>query len=85
MEINRENFRAIIFYNFPRPLSQQECLVELLFVFGTKAPHQSTISRWCGELKHGRMSIIDDPRAGAPKTTVTQENVDAVRKLIKKG
>ena len=29
------------------------------------------------------MSLSDDPRVGAPKTAVTQENVDAVPKLIK--
>ncbi|CAH1995657.1 unnamed protein product [Acanthoscelides obtectus] len=65
-----------------RQLSQQECLAELLSVFGNEAPHQSTISRWYGEFKHGRVSLSDDPRVGAPKTAVTQENVDAVRKLI---
>ncbi|CAH1981727.1 unnamed protein product [Acanthoscelides obtectus] len=72
MELNREHFRAIIYYNFQRQLSQQDRLAELLSVFGNKAPHQSTISR----------SLSDDPRVGAPKTAVTQENVDAVRKLI---
>ncbi|CAH2000207.1 unnamed protein product [Acanthoscelides obtectus] len=49
-----------------------ECLAELLSVFGNEAPHQSTISRWYGEMKRGRVSLSDDPR----------ENVDAVRKLI---
>ncbi|CAH1956819.1 unnamed protein product [Acanthoscelides obtectus] len=68
MELNREHFRAIIYYNLQRQLSQQECLAELLSVFGNEAPHQSTISRWYGEFKRGRV--------------VTQENVDAVRKLI---
>ncbi|CAH1983305.1 unnamed protein product [Acanthoscelides obtectus] len=63
-------------------LSQQECLAELLSVFGNEAPHQSTISRWYGEFKRGRVSLSDDPRVGAPKTGVTLENVDAVRKLI---
>ncbi|CAH1971777.1 unnamed protein product [Acanthoscelides obtectus] len=71
MELNREHFRAIIYYNFQRQLSQQEC-----------PPHQTTISRWYGEFKRGRVSLSDDPRVGAPKTPVTQENVDAVRKLI---
>ncbi|CAH1959164.1 unnamed protein product [Acanthoscelides obtectus] len=42
----------------------------LLSVFGNEAPHQSTISRWYGEFKRGRVSLI------------TQENVDAVRKLV---
>ncbi|CAH1967938.1 unnamed protein product [Acanthoscelides obtectus] len=44
--------------------------------------HQSTISRWYREFKRGRVSLSDDSRVGAPKTAVTQENVDAVRKLI---
>ncbi|CAH1977550.1 unnamed protein product [Acanthoscelides obtectus] len=82
MELNREHFRAIIYYNFQRQLSQQECLAELLSVFGNEVPHQSTISCWYGEFKRGRVSLSDDPRVGAPKMAVTQENVDAVRKLI---
>ncbi|CAH1956285.1 unnamed protein product [Acanthoscelides obtectus] len=72
MEFNREHFRAIIYYNFQTQLSQQECLAELLSVFGNEAPHQSTISR----------CLSDDSRVGAAKTEATQENVDAVRKLI---
>ncbi|CAH1995121.1 unnamed protein product, partial [Acanthoscelides obtectus] len=72
--------RAIIYYNFQRQLSQQECLAELLSVFGNEAPHQSTISLWYGECKRGRESLSDDPRVGATKTAVTQENVDAVKK-----
>ncbi|CAH2000578.1 unnamed protein product, partial [Acanthoscelides obtectus] len=43
-------------------------------------PHQSTISRWYGEFKRGRVSLSDDPRMGAPKTAVTQENFDAISK-----
>ncbi|CAH2003352.1 unnamed protein product [Acanthoscelides obtectus] len=83
IEPNREHFRAIIYYNFQRQLSQQECLAELLSVFGNEAPHQSTIiTRWYGEFKRGRS---DDSRVGAPKTAVTQENIDALRKLIIEG
>ncbi|CAH1959313.1 unnamed protein product [Acanthoscelides obtectus] len=66
MELNREHFCAIIYYNFQRQLSQQECLAELLSVFGNGAPHQSTIYRWYGEFKRGRVSLSDDPRVGAP-------------------
>ncbi|CAH1969179.1 unnamed protein product [Acanthoscelides obtectus] len=65
-----------------RQLSQQECLAELLSVFGNEAPHQATISHWHGEFKRGRVSLSDEHRVGAPKTAVTQKNVDAVRKLI---
>ncbi|CAH1987723.1 unnamed protein product [Acanthoscelides obtectus] len=64
MELNRGHFPTIIYYNFQRQLSQQECLAELLYVFGNEAPHQSTISRWYGESKRGRVSLSDDPNAG---------------------
>ncbi|CAH2015012.1 unnamed protein product [Acanthoscelides obtectus] len=64
MELNREHFRAIIYYNFQRQLSQQECLAELLSVFGNEAPHQLTILRWYGEFKRGRVSVSDDSRVG---------------------
>ncbi|CAH2015480.1 unnamed protein product, partial [Acanthoscelides obtectus] len=66
-----------------RQLPQQECLAELLSVFGNEAPHQSTISRWYGEFKSGRVSLSDDPRVGAPKTAVIQENVDAIEASLK--
>ncbi|CAH1999497.1 unnamed protein product [Acanthoscelides obtectus] len=66
MELNQEHFCDIIYYNFQRQLSQQECLAELLPVFGNEAPPH----------------LGDNPRVGAPQTAVTQENVDAVRKLI---
>ncbi|CAH2010783.1 unnamed protein product [Acanthoscelides obtectus] len=46
--------------------------LRLLSVLGNEAPHQSTISRWYGVFKRGRVSLSDDSR----------ENVDAVRKLI---
>ncbi|CAH1958983.1 unnamed protein product [Acanthoscelides obtectus] len=63
MELNREHFHTIIFYNFQRQLSQQECLAELLY-FGDEAPHQSTISRWYEEFKEivdaVRKLIIED-------------------------
>ncbi|CAH1978033.1 unnamed protein product [Acanthoscelides obtectus] len=74
IKLSREHFRAIIYYNFQRQLSQQECLAELLATSVDNFP--------LGEFKRGRVTLSDDPRVGSPKTAVTQENVDAVRKLI---
>ncbi|CAH1995216.1 unnamed protein product [Acanthoscelides obtectus] len=59
MELNREHFRAIIYYNFQRQLSQQECPADVTSV---------DISRWYEEFSVGRVSLSDDPRVGAPKT-----------------
>ena len=38
MELNREHFRAIIFYNFRCELTQQHCTDELHSIFGDEAP-----------------------------------------------
>ncbi|CAH2008548.1 unnamed protein product [Acanthoscelides obtectus] len=76
---NREHFRAIIYYNFQRQLSQQECLAELLSVFGNETSHQSTISRWYGEFKRGRVSLSDDSRVG--KRHVTYRAIEASLKI----
>ena len=37
MELIREHFRAIIFHNFRRGLSRQECRYELTFLNGDEA------------------------------------------------
>ncbi|CAH2016515.1 unnamed protein product [Acanthoscelides obtectus] len=53
MELNGEHFRAIIYYNFQRQLLQQECLAELLSVFGNEAPPKTASLKidiaeiWC--------------------------------------
>ena len=46
MELNREHFRAIIFYNFRCGLTQQQCIDELNSIFGDKAPARTSVYRW---------------------------------------
>ena len=50
VEWTREHFRSIIFYNFRRGLSQQECIVDLKSLFGDKAASYSTVKNWFTEL-----------------------------------
>ncbi|KYN12143.1 hypothetical protein ALC57_15687 [Trachymyrmex cornetzi] len=38
MELTRENFRAMIYYDFRRGLSRQECIDQLTSTFDDKAP-----------------------------------------------
>ena len=49
MELNREHFRAIIFYNFRPELTEQQCIDELNSIFGDEAPSRNTVYRWQGE------------------------------------
>ena len=83
MELNREHFRAIIFYNFRCGLTQQQqCIDELNLIFGNEAPSRTSFYRWYGEFNRGRSSLQDEFREGRPKSFVVPETIDSVRWLI---
>ena len=52
MELNREHFHAIIFYNFRHGLTQ------LNTIFGDEAPSRTSVYRWYGEFNQGRISLV---------------------------
>ena len=82
MESTRKHFRPIIFCNFRRVLSRQECIDELKSLFGYKAPYYSTANNWFNEFNRGRSSLKDQFREGPPKTAVVPEDIDASLELI---
>lgn len=82
MDLTRENFRAMIFYDFRRGLTRQQCFDQLNSTFGDEAPHFATVKRWFNEFDRGRSSLQDQFREGRPKSVVLPENIDAVRELI---
>jgi [histone H3]-lysine36 N-dimethyltransferase SETMAR len=82
MDLTRENFRAMIYYDFRRGLSRQECMDQLRSTFGEEAPHFATIKRWFNEFSRGRRCLTDEFREGRPKSAVLPETIDAVRVMI---
>ena len=68
MKLNREQFHAIIFYNFRRILTQQQCI------------HQGPVL--IIQFNHGRSSLQDEFRESRPKSVVVPETIDVVRQLI---
>jgi len=82
MELNREHFRTMIYYDFRSGLSRQQCADKLRSIFRDEAPHVATVNRWFNEFNRGRTSVADEFPEGRPRTTVTPENIEAVRKLI---
>ena len=82
MEFARSDMRAIIYYNYKRGLTQKACKSELDATFGVSAPAKGTISFWYGEFRRGRKSTEDEPRSGRPTSSATQENIDAIRKIV---
>ena len=79
MELNREHFHAIIFYNSLRGLTQQQCIDELNLIFGDEAPSRTSVYGWYGEFNRGRSSLQDEFREGRSKLVVVPEAIDDVR------
>ena len=65
MALNREHLQAIIFYNFQRGLTQQQCNE----IFGYETPSRTSVYRWFvdGEFKRARSSVQDEFREGHVK------------------
>lgn len=82
MELTRENFRAMIYYDFRHGLSQQQCIDQLASTFGDEAPSKTTVYHWFSEFNRGRRSLTDEFKEGRQKSVVLPENIDAVRELI---
>lgn len=82
MELQREHFRAMIFYDFKSGLNQEQCLERLSTAFPDSSPSRSTIFSWYAEFKRGRNSLKDEERSGRPSTAVTDENIVRVRNLV---
>ena len=82
MVLNRKHFRAIIFYNFRRGLTQQQCIDELNSIFGDKAPSRTSVYRWYGEFNRDRGLLQDEFREGRPKLVVVPETIDGMRQPL---
>ena len=76
-----EHLRTIIFYNFRRRLTQQQCIDELNSIFGDEASSRISVYRWYGEFNRGRSSLQDEFREDYPKSVVEPETIDAVLQL----
>lgn len=83
MEVPRNAFRAMIFYDYKRGLTYDQSHQNLMAAFDDNSPSLSTISYWFREFKRGRSTLEDEPRPGRPAVAVCAENIIATEKLIK--
>ncbi|GBP46577.1 hypothetical protein EVAR_21733_1 [Eumeta japonica] len=77
MDLSRENFRSMIFYNFKcKQLSRSS-----LGAFGNEAPCD-TIYNCFAKFKRGRVNPSDEFNIGRSSTVVNDKNIDSVRRII---
>jgi hypothetical protein len=59
-----------------------EIVRKLQVVYGAECMSKTRVFEWAKRFKEGRESVEDDPRAGAPVTARTDENVERLRARI---
>jgi len=75
--------RAVIKFFTLQGKEAAAILDEMAGVYGTNTPSLRTIQKWSSLFKRGRTSLEDDPREGRPRTSRTDENINAVLQLVR--
>ena len=52
-------------------------------VYGDEVMSRSCVFDWHRRFKEGREDVDDDPRAGRPSTSKTEENIERVRQVVR--
>ncbi|XP_071043147.1 histone-lysine N-methyltransferase SETMAR-like [Parasteatoda tepidariorum] len=83
MELTREHFHALIFYDFIAGLNQEECVQLLQLAFGDESPARATVFRWFKEFSRDGNFLQDEENTGRPPSAVIPDNVSVIRKMLK--
>lgn len=83
MNPDKEQFRMYTFTREKLGDNSRKIFEDLQTVWGTTAPGESTIRRWCHEFATGeRCSFADKSKPGRPMSTRTAEMISAVGEMI---
>ena len=80
--LSSQQFRTMIFYDWKISLTYKDChtrLVQAWWEQLTFRPHSLNYSR---EFQHNKFNVQDAPCSGRPSTSVAEQTIDVVRKLI---
>ena len=76
------NFVQMILCDWKIGLNYRESHVHLVAAWGNQAPSDWTVLNWFHEYERRKLDVSDSPRSGRPRTTITDEMIDAVRLMI---
>ncbi|CAF3411015.1 unnamed protein product [Rotaria socialis] len=82
MNLTREEFRVMIYCDYKKELSQQQCLESLQKTLGDSCVSRTAVYFWHAEFSRGRDPFEDEPPAGRPRSVVSPGNIEAVRRLV---
>ena len=74
--------RAVIKFFTRKGLNATEISKELDNVYKDSTPSYRTVAKWVAEFKDPERGFEDAPRSGRPSTAVSNENIQAVERLV---
>ena len=72
----------MIFYDWKIVLTNKDYHACLVKAWGSNAPSHHTVFNCFRQFQSNKFSVQDAPHSGSPSTSVTEQTIDAVRKII---
>ena len=84
-KLSYEQFHTMILYDWKVALTYKDCHVRLVQAWKEQAPSHHTVFNCFRQFQRNKFSVQHAPRSGCPSTSVTQQTIDIVRKIIEDG
>ena len=81
-QLSRDQFRTMILYDWKIGLTYKDYHAHLVQAWGSNAPSDYTVFNCFRQFQHNKFSVQDASRSDRPSTSVTEQTIDAVRKII---
>ena len=81
-QLSQEQFRTMILYDWKIALTYKDYHARLVQQWGSNAPSYHTVFNWFREFQRNIFTLQHAPRSGPPSTSVIEQTIDAVRKII---
>ena len=81
-ELSSEQFRTMILYDWKIDLTYKDFYARLVQAWEQQAPSDHTVFNCFHEFQCNKISFQDAPRSGRPSTSIADQTIDAVRKII---
>jgi transposase len=79
----KEEIRGVIRFLFAEDVKRVEIIRRMQAQYGDNCLSRSKIYEWIDHFKKGRTSVCDEERSGRTSTSRTENNIQAVDKMIR--
>ncbi|KYO21352.1 histone-lysine N-methyltransferase SETMAR [Alligator mississippiensis] len=79
----KEEQRSVIRFLWAEGVPPSEIHRRIVAQYGKNCLAQRKVYEWVEKFKHGRTSVVDEPRAGRPNTATTEDNIAKVDAAVR--